>query len=472
LIPFFTLEEFSMIRVFSVCAALLTLAPWCHAQEPTETVIRLTVTPAAAPKPALRYQLLPEMSELSPGNAIQGYLKCFMEQNNFFHHKESVEKREQWLELPLKDLPLKEMHQFGYGKGNGPCRMADQAARLESADWQTLLPMRKEGVNLLIPEVQQLRMLAAALRVRWRLEIAEGRFEDAVAGAKTMFALARHLGEHPTLIGDLVALAVVSIALETLEEMVEQPRCPNLYWALVNLPSPLIDLRKGMQGERQFMATEFNVIDPREPMSQGEIKKAIKSMQALHDAVRLQQHVEAWLAARAKDQDHVAAAKKRLIQSGIVEDHVKQFPAEQVILLDETRAVEVQRDEDMKLMLLPWWEIEAVRKASPAPARDDNGLLSWMPPAINKVRMAQARVEQRLALMRTVEALRLYAADHKGELPAKLADIKLPMLADPITGRPFGYKLDNGIATIQGTAPRGMEKQANYNVRFEIKIAK
>ena len=30
----------------------------------------------------------------------------------------------------------------------------------------------------------------------------------------------------------------------------QQPKCPNLYWALTDLPSPLVDLRKGVQGEQ------------------------------------------------------------------------------------------------------------------------------------------------------------------------------------------------------------------------------
>ncbi len=35
-----------------------------------ETLIRLDVTPAPAPVPALRYQLLPELAEMNPGNPI------------------------------------------------------------------------------------------------------------------------------------------------------------------------------------------------------------------------------------------------------------------------------------------------------------------------------------------------------------------------------------------------------------------
>ena len=47
----------------------------------------------AAPKPALKYQLLPEVRELQPGNPVQWYLRCFAEQRNFFFNKEVIEER-------------------------------------------------------------------------------------------------------------------------------------------------------------------------------------------------------------------------------------------------------------------------------------------------------------------------------------------------------------------------------------------
>ena len=40
------------------------------------------------------------------------------------------------------------------------------------------------------------------------------------------------------------------LALDSLAEMVQQTDCPNLYWALTDLPFPLVDLRKSVQGHR------------------------------------------------------------------------------------------------------------------------------------------------------------------------------------------------------------------------------
>jgi len=72
-------------------AAALTAGP--SGATSGDAVVRLHVRPMAAPRPALKYQLLPDLGELTPGNAAQEYLKCFMEQRPFFYGKEGVARR-------------------------------------------------------------------------------------------------------------------------------------------------------------------------------------------------------------------------------------------------------------------------------------------------------------------------------------------------------------------------------------------
>src|SRR4051812_19200332 len=103
-----------MSRTFLACALLAALPLAAQAGDaPGRTVIALDVQAMPAPKPALRYPLLPEFHEMNPGNPVQGYLKCFMEQEHFFYHKKSVEDRQKWLTMPLPDLPLKELRDYG-----------------------------------------------------------------------------------------------------------------------------------------------------------------------------------------------------------------------------------------------------------------------------------------------------------------------------------------------------------------------
>src|SRR5262249_51260789 len=159
-----------------------------------------------------------------------------------------------------------------------------------------------DGVNLLLPDVQQLRTLASALKVRFRAEVALGRFDDALRTARTMFALSRHMGEHPTLIGDLVGIAIAFITIGPLEEMLEQPGCPNLYWALTNLPSPMVPLDKGMEGERVLVLSEFHDLDDGAPMSADQIKKVVAHFDKLREIEanpgKPNKSTRAWLDAR------------------------------------------------------------------------------------------------------------------------------------------------------------------------------
>ncbi|HEY7153581.1 MAG TPA: hypothetical protein VH575_06450 [Gemmataceae bacterium] len=433
-----------MKRIFFAIAVLVVLPLASRAEE---TVIRLSVQPMAAPKPALRYLLLPELKEMTPGNPIPNYLKCLLDQD-FSSERETLRK--------------------------SALRQADRAARMDKPDWQVLLKLKTDGLGLLLPDVQKMRALAGALQARFREEIAQGRIDDALGTAKTMFALSRHLGEHPTLIGYLVAAAIAQITIAPLEELLEQPGCPNLYWALTNLPHPLISLEKSMEGERLLLQSEFHELDDREPMTADQINKAIAHIDKVRQlegrARQSKEKTRAWLNARIQDEKRVEAARRRLSKYGIPTERLTRFPADQVILLDEKREYETRRDEAMKFMILPTWQVEklAVRtKPSQEPA-----LFASLVPFLEKVRQAQGRLEQRIALLRHVEALRMYAAKHEGQWPEKLSDIELPLPVDPFTGKPFVYKSEGETAHLRGTPPRSYKEIPSFNIHYEITIRK
>ena len=74
-----------------------------------DSAVRLAVRPAAAPRPALKYQLLPEVRELVPGNPVQWYLRCFAEQRNFFFSKEGVAQRVKYQKMTLEELAAEKL---------------------------------------------------------------------------------------------------------------------------------------------------------------------------------------------------------------------------------------------------------------------------------------------------------------------------------------------------------------------------
>ena len=75
--------------------------------------------------------------------------------------------------------------------------------------------------------------------------------------------------------------------------------------------------------------------------------------------------------------------------------------------------------------------------------------------------------------MRCIEAIRLYATSHDGKLPATLADIKeVPIPIDPMTGKDFAYKMEDGKAVLSAPPPAGEKRYPGNYLKYELTLAK
>ena len=254
--------------------------------------------------------------------------------------------------------------------------------------------------------------------------------------------------------------------------MLEQPGCPNLYWALTNLPIPLVPIDKGTEGERVGILSEFRDLDDSAPMSAEQLKTFITHMVKLLEEPGKPMKLHEWLDTQAKQKGTVSAAIRRLVKHGLPEERLLRFPADQVLLLDEKREYEVRRDELMKLMNLPIWQVQLlatdVEKATKPPAIFAEILVA----GVYAVRKSQARLDQRIALLRHIEALRLHAAQHDGALPATLSEIGVPLPDDPYTGKPFRYEYTGTTAHLRGSPPLAEQNNAAFNVHYEVTFQK
>jgi hypothetical protein len=99
-------------------------------------------------------------------------------------------------------------------------------------------------------------------------------------------------------------------------------------------------------------------------------------------------------------------------------------------------------------------------------------LATLLMPALQKVFAARARLDRKFAALRCVETVRLYAAAHGGKLPPALADVKeVPVPDDPMTGKPFEYKVTgDGKATLVGPPPDDLKKNAAYVLKYELTL--
>ncbi len=74
----------------------------------------------------------------------------------------------------------------------------------------------------------------------------------------------------------------------------------------------------------------------------------------------------------------------------------------------------------------------------------------------------------RIALLRHVDARRLYVVAHDGRLPAQQSDIPVPLPDDPFTGKPFRYEVSRPAVHLRGAAPSAVKQDPTYHVHYEV----
>lgn len=462
-----------------LCLALLLAAPPMRAQEVTPT--KLTLRPAAAPVPALKFQLAPDLVDQTPGNAAILYYRAFSPEWQSYRREPGFDENiDKWLKMPLKELSQKELQWL---LNAGMLRELDEAARREHCDWQLTPQLRREGVSMLMPDLQGFRQLARLLALRARLEMAEGHFDKAVYTLQTGFTLARHVGEQPLLISALVGMAMAQVMAEQVETLSQTPGAPNLYWALTQLPRPFVELRRPLQGEKLLLYATLPMLRDIETTTlapqqiEQQLEKLVQLYEPMGDSGSLPWKGKAGLIAQLTKV--YPQARRALISEGRKPEEVKAMPVLQVVLIYSLHQYDRLRDDMYKWTNLPYWQAyprlrEAEKQVQRAKANTEEGLpfAALLLPAIVKVQFSSVRLDRRLAALRCIEAIRLHAAAHDSKLPEKLSDIgEVPIPLDPVTGKAFEYKLSGDQATLYGPPPSG-EKPTTANVlSYELTLA-
>jgi hypothetical protein len=470
-----------MTRPVLACCLVLLSGTAAPADPPTP--IKLTLTPAKPPTPGLRYQLLPDARLLTSADAAPVYREVIELLAKKLHDQNAL-LLDDWSQAPLDRLPKDEVRKF-LADYDDVYRLLDKAARCDHCDWGLLQRLREKGIAALLPEFQPLRECAKLLAVRARLEIADGRPEKALPLLRNGFALARHAGDSHTLISFLVGAAVANIISAQVDELVARPEAPNLYYALTDLPAPLVSMRKGLQGERVSVYGTFPGLfavatDPDAGnMTEKQLADAAKVLQGL-DGKEIS-YADRYRLGRSILSKH-EAAKKALIAAGRPRDKVEAMPHLQVALLHALLEYDAALDDLIAEQNLPYWEQgERLRNLTNRLSKDrrDDADAPAIPlarqflPAVTKVALAQARTDRKVALLRTVEAVRFYAAEHGGKLPPDLGAIKqVPVPTDPVTGKAFEYRLDGDVATLTAPPPGKEAPHAGNSTVYELRIRK
>jgi len=458
-----------------------TFAQTLHVREGgDEKSSNITLYPAGEPTPALKYRLLPAIPDLIPGNAAVCYGKVITKQTlALFHDDKLLRKIADWNNVPLEDLRRDKTYQ--QLQFTGVYDQLERAARCESCDWQ--LPIGEGDFYAIpLPAAQQLREFARFLGARARAEIAEGKYADAIHTLEIGYALGRHAAAGETLINGLIGIAICNMMSRQTLALIQQPDAPNLYWALSRLPRPMIDLRRAADTEMNGVYWSFPELKEAENSTEDAEYWRKALIRIWQKFVSISGSDGLWGSERpetltARCVKGYPMAKRALVEQGMDPKRVEAMPVGRVIAVYTMRTYNELRDDIFKWFYLPYAQgYEGARHAeerlrkSRREGQEVIPLASLLLPAVSACRAATARCNREFALLRTLEALRIYGAAHDGHLPETLNDVtEVPVPEDPYTGRPFKYTLRGDAALLEG--PEG-PKPPGLVLRLEIRFAK
>lgn len=494
-------RTFALIALATAWGPLAALAQPPPAPQPTV----ITIRPAAEPVPALKYRLVPERSRLVRGNAAIFYHRAIHLLTLKRPHLAGKEKGQpggnsgpvgesaivQWSSGSISEIPREEARKQ-LEPFQGVLKEIELGAQRLTCDWE--YDQRDEGFTLLIPEIQEMRSLARLVAVRTRLAVLDGNTDEAMRWIEIGLVMGRHVSQGPIVIQALVGIAICNLMEHCLEELIDTPGTPSLYWAFADRPRPFIDMRTAMEGERYLLEKEIpelNELD-RGPWSPDQARQFADALQlklftfasgspppstAGAGPTNLSS-MSRRLGIAAMATKIYPEAKRALIARGRPEGQVEAMPVIQVAALYTLQNYQRLRDDSYKWMGLPYWQSFDKVNAMSRPAAEDkfaNPLLTLfqtLTPALNSARLAPVLLDRRLNALQCIEAIRLHVAGHGGKLPTSLGAItEAPAPADPVTGKPFLYEVNGDSAVLSGPMAPGFNHHT-YAIRYELKLVK
>jgi len=417
------------LRAFLLTLAALLMPVAALADEVRLRVVEVKLAPSALTQPALKYELLPNALDQTPGNAVPLYLKAMARPSVSQAALDAFNKEQQaWLAMAPAQLPMEKVR-AALVLFDNVLHQVSMAARRAACQWDPPVREESDPFQILLPELQEFRAFGRLLAVRIHLAIAEQKYDAALRDLQTGYAMARQVAQMPFVVSALVGAAIAGQMNNELEALVQAPGAPNLYWAIATLPQPIVDFRSGYDLERA--AVQLLVPQP----SADRLVALLKAAGSDTDVQRFRQHAPT--------------------------------PA----LVAETFAGYAEfRDDLFKWLVLPYAEArvgieqaEARLQAAVASRSPRAMLASLLLSALGKTKFIEARTARQLAALRTIEALRAQLAA-TGKLPATLAEVTaLPIPTNPATGKPFGYRLEKGTAILAADGP----EQTDYQLQVK-----
>ncbi len=452
--------------------------PTLAAAESKPVPISMTVDPAHVPTPALRYALFYDPLDQIPGNAAVAYsraIRLIIQNDRWKEHADQIQK---YLGQPLGDLPTAEVVALLNQHATALAELL-KATRYERCDWE--VPIRTEGASVLLPHLAELRSASRLLTLDLRRCLLQGRFDDAVARLRAGLTMARHTHSGALLIEGLVGIAIAQQMLATVEDFIQQPHAPNLYWALTDLPPAFMTFWNSTVWERSFVYIHLPMLREigQRPITTEDLRRAVTTLHQLGGpAIASNPTADAatTLGLAGLGWAVYPRARAALARQGMTDAQLDPLPAPDVIARYVGGAYVRQRDNFFRWAALPYPQARLGLAATEADlpqayARDpiENVIPRMVLPALARAADRFAELDRLFATLRCLEALRNHAARHQRQWPSSLDAIQeTPIPHDPMTGLPFLYRVEGPKAILE--APPLPSGTARKPKRYELTL--
>jgi len=347
-----------------------------------------------------------------------------------------------------------------------------------------------DAIYFRLPAAHRTRDLARMLQIKVRLEIAAGEYDKAIETLRMGFRLAEFAAVTPTLINDLVGVAIANMMTHELVRLVGSPDAPNMYWAIASLPRPLIDMRQAFEHESKIAFQLFPFLKDaetarRSPEQWRQLVLGVYT--SIHELTGDYADKKKPLTPAEAEELMMKGyplAKQNLVNEGMDQKTADAMSPGQVVAIYAARKNRRANDENYKWFMLSFAEARKHRAllqpgripgdATPTDT-DDAEILpitSMLMPNFELAWNAPMRLERQFAAIRAIEAIRMHAASNDGTLPNTLGDITAAVVPDdPFLDQPFSYQVE-GKTAILTTKSAGTDEPSHEIYRYELTIKK
>lgn len=462
----------------------VTPIDWSGNGEPIE-IIEMKVSPAAEPDPIFSRRLTHLPDHLVPGNAATQYLQSMVGLQSTWRNveKEFGDPVYEWsgYDVPSDQIPIEKLRQASAKFDRIIQQNIARATVRRGCDWgygfEELKGSMVYGVAL--NGLQDTRSISRVLAMQTKLAVLESRFDDAIDLMRMNYRLAENVGGIRMLVGSLVAFAEVGITNSSMIDFIAAEDSPNMYWALTELPRPMVDLRGAFRYEFRSALRAFPELAEADTANHS----ADEWSRMVQDIPRAAMELTYSGADKPFGMKFLpvtagvlsySSAKERLIQSGMAAAKVEQMAVGQVLLIDGKREYLRLADLYEKEIYLPFpgshKRADKVEKMLAKVQMEINSLGKilggMLLPAVQQLSQAGKRTQRDIDALRVIEALRMHAAI-AGKFPENLSEVKVVYVPlNPATEKPFEYRLEGDTAVLELPSSEGF----SFSKRFKITL--